>query len=62
MLPENIEAFSNKFNEVVSATIEERMLIPEIIIDAEITFPEIKDPFFDILKQMASPNANSSRS
>jgi single-stranded-DNA-specific exonuclease len=52
LLPENIEAFSNKFNEVVSATIEERLLIPEIIIDAEITFPEIKESFFDILKQI----------
>ena len=52
MIPENVEAFSNKFNEVVSATIDERLLIPEIIIDAEITFPEIKDSFYEILKQM----------
>ena len=52
LLPENVEAFSNKFNEVVSATIDERLLIPEIIIDAEITFPEIKDSFYEILKQM----------
>ena len=52
LLPENIEAFRNKFNEVVSATIDERLLIPEIIIDTEITFPEIKDSFYDILQQM----------
>ncbi len=52
LLPENIEAFSNKFNDVVSATIDERLLVPEIIIDAEISFPEIKASFFDILKQM----------
>jgi single-stranded-DNA-specific exonuclease len=52
LLPENIEAFSNKFNEVVSASIDERLLIPEIIIDAEITFSEIKDSFYEILKQM----------
>ncbi|MEP7166239.1 MAG: single-stranded-DNA-specific exonuclease RecJ [Ferruginibacter sp.] len=52
LLPENIEAFSNKFNEVVSATIDERLLIPEIIIDSEITFPEINNSFYDILKQM----------
>ena len=52
LLPENVEAFSNKFNEVVSATIDERLLIPEIIIDAEIAFTEIKDPFYEILKQM----------
>ncbi len=52
LLPENVQAFSNKFNEVVSATIDERLLIPEIIIDAEINFSEIKESFFDILKQM----------
>jgi len=52
LLPENIEAFSNKFNEVVSATIDERLLVPEIIIDAAISFAEIKTSFYDILKQM----------
>ena len=38
LLPENIEAFTNKFEEVVSATIPDHLLIPEIIIDAEISF------------------------
>ena len=38
MLPENVDAFSNKFEEIVSATIEQHLLIPEIIIDAEINF------------------------
>ena len=52
LLPENVEAFSNKFNEVVTATIDDRLLIPEIIIDAEISFPEIKGSFYDIVKQM----------
>jgi single-stranded-DNA-specific exonuclease len=52
LLPENVEAFSNKFNEVVSATIDERLLIPEIIIDSEISFSEIKNSFYDIIKQM----------
>lgn len=52
LLPENIEAFSNKFDEVVSATIEERLLIPETIIDAEITFPEIRQEFYNIVHQM----------
>lgn len=52
LLPENIEAFSNKFDEVVSATIEERLLIPEMIIDAEITFSEIRQGFYNIIHQM----------
>ena len=52
MLPENVNAFRDKFEEVVSTTIEERFLIPEIIIDSEITFPEIKENFYNIVCQM----------
>ena len=52
LLPENVTAFSNKFNEVVSQTIDERLLIPEIIIDAEINFNEIKDSLYSVLTQM----------
>ena len=52
LLPENVEAFSKKFNEVVSETIDERLLIPEIIIDAEINFAEIKESLYSILTQM----------
>jgi single-stranded-DNA-specific exonuclease len=52
MLPENVNAFRDKFEEVVSATIEERFLVPEIIIDSEITFPEIKESFYNIVCQM----------
>ena len=52
MLPENVEAFRNRFEEVVAATIDERLLVPEIVIDAEITFPEIKESFYNIICQM----------
>lgn len=52
LLPENIDAFSNKFNEVVSSTIEDRLLIPEIIIDAQISFKEINNSFYSIITQM----------
>ncbi|MEO7046163.1 MAG: DHHA1 domain-containing protein, partial [Ferruginibacter sp.] len=52
MLPENVEPFSKRFEEVVAATIDERLLIPEIIIDAEITFAEIKESLFNIICQM----------
>ena len=52
MLPENVEAFRNRFEEVVAATIDERLLVPEIVIDAEIAFPEIKESFYNIICQM----------
>jgi single-stranded-DNA-specific exonuclease len=52
MLPENVEAFSKQFNDVVSSTIDERLLIPEIIIDAEISFADIKETTYQIIQQM----------
>jgi single-stranded-DNA-specific exonuclease len=52
MLAENVEAFSNKFEEVVNATIPEALLIPEIIIDAEINFKDINETFYNIIHQM----------
>jgi single-stranded-DNA-specific exonuclease len=52
MLPENVDAFRNKFEEIVAATITEDLLIPEITIDAEIQFTELTFPFYNILSQM----------
>jgi single-stranded-DNA-specific exonuclease len=52
MLPENVTAFRNKFEEVVSATIEEHLLIPELVIESEISFPEIKESLYSIICQM----------
>ena len=43
---------SNKFEEVVSSTISPELLIPEIVIDAAISFRDIKRSFYDILCQM----------
>ncbi|MEK6492167.1 single-stranded-DNA-specific exonuclease RecJ [Myroides odoratimimus] len=48
---ENLDAFRQKFEEVVSNTIQETDLIPEIEIDAKIQFSEITDKFLRILKQ-----------
>ncbi|MFP9100855.1 single-stranded-DNA-specific exonuclease RecJ [Flavobacterium sp. RHBU_24] len=48
---EQYEAFRQKFEEVVSATIAPELLIPEIKIDAEIDFADITPKFFRILKQ-----------
>ncbi len=52
MLSENVEAFSNKFEEIVSANIEPHLLVPEIRIDAEISFKNITKSFYDIITQM----------
>jgi single-stranded-DNA-specific exonuclease len=48
---ENLEAFQQRFEEVVSASIEEYMLVPEIVIEAELELKEITPKFFRILKQ-----------
>jgi single-stranded-DNA-specific exonuclease len=52
LLPENIEAFTNKFEQVVSETIHQDSLIPEIVIDAEVTFNELTLSFYNIINQM----------
>jgi single-stranded-DNA-specific exonuclease len=52
LLPENVIAFADKFEEVVSSTIPEQLLVPEIIIDAEISFKDISKGFYDIICQM----------
>jgi single-stranded-DNA-specific exonuclease len=52
MYPENIEAFSQKFEEVVSANIDPLLLIPELIINTEITFKNITSGFYNIVQQM----------
>ena len=52
LAPENLIAFTNKFEEVVSATIEPELLIPEIIIDAEINFDELTEGFYNIICRM----------
>jgi single-stranded-DNA-specific exonuclease len=52
MLPSNVEAFSNKFEEIVSSIIEPHLLIPEIVIDAEISFKNITKSFYNIITQM----------
>ncbi len=50
---ENLEAFTKRFEEVVSSTIEERYLTPEIEINAVLEMEEITPKFFSILKQFA---------
>lgn len=52
LLPENVDSFCKKFEEIVSATIPEHLLIPEININAEIKFNELTNSFYSILCQM----------
>jgi len=49
----NYEKFKEKFEEVVSTTIDKALLIPEIMIDAEIDLSEITPKFYRIIEQMA---------
>ncbi len=52
LLPENIDAFTNAFEKTVSETIKDHQLTPEIIVDSELKFADIKPSFFNIVKQM----------
>ncbi|MBK7175209.1 MAG: single-stranded-DNA-specific exonuclease RecJ [Bacteroidales bacterium] len=53
MKPENLDKFREKFEKVVSETIKEDMLIPEVEIDMEINLNQITPKFMRILKQFA---------
>jgi single-stranded-DNA-specific exonuclease len=52
MLPENVDAFSIKFEEEVSSTIPDHLLVPEIVIDSLISFNSITPSFYKIICQM----------
>jgi single-stranded-DNA-specific exonuclease len=52
MEPAKVEAFCQKFEEVVEASIHPELLIPEIVIDSEINFKDIRMPLYEILCQM----------
>jgi single-stranded-DNA-specific exonuclease len=52
LLPENVQIFADTFERVVASQITDELLIPEIIIDAEIHFSEITPSFYNILEQM----------
>jgi single-stranded-DNA-specific exonuclease len=52
MLPENVEAFSARFNEVVEGLLLEHYFTPEIRIDAEVHLADCNRKFYDIVHQM----------
>jgi len=50
---ENVGSFISKFEEVVSSTITDELLIPVIEVDSKIEFTDIDDRFYRIVKQFA---------
>lgn len=52
LLPEKVPAFAAAFEAAVAAQITDDLLIPEIVIDAPISFTEINQGFYNILSQM----------
>lgn len=53
LFEEQYENFKRKFEEVVSASIDPKLLTPEIEIDAEVNLDAINEKFHRILKQFA---------
>jgi single-stranded-DNA-specific exonuclease len=52
MHPEQVEAFAERFEEVVSASITEQQLTQEIVIDTELRLEQITPKFFRVLNQL----------
>jgi single-stranded-DNA-specific exonuclease len=53
LLPENLPAFSKRFEEIVNLNITEEQLVQRIKIDAELNLNQITAKFYRILKQLA---------
>ncbi|MGS2762463.1 single-stranded-DNA-specific exonuclease RecJ [Sinomicrobium sp. M5D2P9] len=53
LLPEQYENFKQKFETVVSSTIDKKLLVPEISVDAELDLHDITPKFYRVLKQFA---------
>lgn len=52
LLPENLPAFEKKFEETIASTCDERLLVPEILIDSEVGFEELTTSFYQVLCKM----------
>lgn len=52
LLPNQVKDFSTAFESVVSKTITPELLVPEIVIDSEITLQELTESFYKIITQM----------
>jgi len=58
---ENLEAFTQKFEEVVDSQIDPELLIPQIGIDAQLELNQITDKFYKILKQFSPTGPGNMR-
>ncbi len=52
LLPEQVDPFTRKFEEIVASTIQPDQLIPVISVDAEVQFKDLTSALYDILCQM----------
>ena len=52
MSADNVVPFQHRFEEVVSSIITDELLVPEIIIDAEVRLKDLTASFYNILSQM----------
>ena len=52
MLPENLKAFQDRFEDIAAATLSEDQLVAEILIDSVIELKDITPSFYNILRQM----------
>jgi single-stranded-DNA-specific exonuclease len=52
LLPENIDAFKNKFEKIVDESLSPHHFIPVIQIDAEVSLSDLTSSFYKILLQM----------
>lgn len=52
LAPDKVEAFRNKFEEVIAASISPHLLIPELLIDGEISFKDIQPRFYNTIQRM----------
>lgn len=50
--PDKVDAFCQKFEEVVTSSLHPDLTTPEIVIDAEIDLKDITQPFYNIICQM----------
>ena len=52
LLPEQVDSFSAAFEQVVAENLQKEHLSPEVLIDTEINFSDIKFSFYNIIEQM----------
>ncbi len=52
LMPAQVDAFRNKFEETVAATIQPHSLTPELVIDAELSLDAVRLSFYNIQEQM----------